>query len=304
MNTVRESFRIYFSLHEYKKAVAKMRSAQPSTTLGSAKMSAASTKLDRCDVGEVGRVLLSSSMLGYDSAITAARKQMLSNSGINTIKSVIAPANEVVSSPMVPVAVNPDGEGRRRRNKKKSKKKAASLSQADAPGSKQQSNENAAKLKDDIKHETERFMQLAGDDESVLRSHLDKLREQNRLLQVGTWRTLAAGSDKRPNLWTGLNDREYDSDSTSTTTTTTTAAIAVEELLLSKRANAAQMYLKGREQEKVLLEAREAITRAASLCQILADPKEPGALERRDVLIRAFRAITTDFSRLPEVDEK
>jgi hypothetical protein len=255
--------------------------------------------LGRFDVGEVGRVLLSSTMLGYDSALVAARKQMLTNNvNKNTIQG--ASSSEAVSSPTT-IASSPDGEARRRRNKKKAKKKAS------AQGLGIAMSENVAKLKDEIKTETDRFVQLAGSDETVLRAHLEKLKDQNRTLQIETWRSLTApvplGDDARgPMPWVNLKETEYDSDSTSTTTTTTTTV--VEELMLSRRPNAAKMYLKGREQEKVLSQAREAITRAANLCQFLADPKEPGALERRDVLIRAFRAITTDFSKLPDVDEK
>ena len=183
------------------------------------------------------------------------------------------------------------------KKKKKKKKKKNSIDKS-----------NHEKIRDEILLETERFFQLTGDQELNLKLHLERLRAVNRSLEFERWKNLplstassssilmrdALSSSNLSPRWLSPKESEYDSDSGSATTSTT------DEIPYS---TAASLFLKGRAQERVLSQAREAISRAANLCQILADPKQPGSIERRDVLIRAFRAITTDVTDMKPFPE-
>jgi hypothetical protein len=242
-------------------------------------------------VGEVGRVLLSSTMLGYDSAVQGARKHVLQQLAVP----VEAPKpGTVVQQQQLGEATE---QAKKKRNKKRNKKKANGP--AGSPGNESADAAVIRKLQEEIRTETERLITLAGSQEAILQSELERLRSENKMLSLGSWRDLLP-TENSPGVQSG-----YDSDSTSTTTTTT--ANEANEALQSQGKppiTAATRYLQGRAQEKVLSQAREAISRAANLCQFLADPKQPGSLERRDVLIRAFRAITIDHNtRLEDVDE-
>jgi len=217
-------------------------------------------------VGEVGRVLLSSSMLGYDAALNAAKRHVLVE---QKLKAQLAPLleNEVVE----------EQEAKSSSKKKKRKKKSkASHDKSDVE-----------KLQNEIRMESEKFIKLAADKQSLLVMQLERLRAQNRSLEFDGVNSSAlnnASVTSAAPRWLTPKESGYDSDSASVSTTATDDVIA----------SAASRYLKGRAQEKVLSQARDAISRAANLCQLLADPKQPGSTERRDVLIRAFRAITTD----------
>ena len=48
---------------------------------------------------------------------------------------------------------------------------------------------------------------------------------------------------------------------------------------------------RGSAQTRMLLETRDAISRVSNFCQAVADPDEPGARERRELLLRASRVI-------------
>jgi len=253
-------------------------------------------RVQRSNVGEVGRVLLSSTMLGYDAAVQAARRHVMEDKAEKP--------SSATESPPVAVVVGGGEEGDQTKRKKKKKKKggakaaAAMLASAVEKGG---GKSELEKIRDEIMLETERFFQLAGDREPLLQLQLERLRAQNRSMEFDAWRAfnhaLALGHSSTSlnpaaaPRWLTPKDSGYDSDSTSTTTSATPDEVG--------RGLAASLFLKGRAQERVLSQAREAISRAANLCQILADPKQPGSLERRDVLIRAFRAITTDVSAPP-----
>lgn len=219
----------------------------------------------RYHVGEVGRVLLSSTMLGNDAALAAARRHMFE---VPVPVALAPPSEEVMSS---------DSEMPKRKNKKKSKKKPAS------------NKTTLASLHHDIRSETEKFITACGENEEMLSAQLDHLRAITRFNGKNPDNSSHSSPSSR---WFTPKESGYDSDSTSTTTTD----INPVEDLLGKNVSSASRYLKGRAQEKLLSQARAAISRAANLCQLLADPEQPGALERRELLIRAFRAIETGES--------
>jgi hypothetical protein len=279
----------------------------------------------RLDVGEVGRVLLSSTMLGYDAALNAAKRHVFENQQTSaTSSSNISVTNSTYRPPTLQKQqqeqqqqseqeYNSDKSTSSHKKKKKKKKSASNNNGVD--GTLTQAKEVKSKLeetRDEIRLQTERFFQLAGENEALLVTQLEKLKSQNRALEFDAWKaqTLSSLSHGGPTVsssasprWVTPKESGYDSDSTTTSITTTTSATAnTPDIEIVGRGVAASMLLKGRAQERVLSQAREAISRAANLCQILADPKQPGSLERRDVLIRAFRAITTDVSTASDRD--
>lgn len=229
------------------------------------------------DVGEVGRVLLSVTMCGVD------------EDGHNAAKRVLfVHAPSMIELP----TTTPPNETKRKKKHKKKKTQSALLQQQPEPFP--PTDDQA--LQDLLRLEIEKFLDLAGEREFIVYNVLDRLKAQNAALERlradssggdGPFfpQAAAASSSKR---WVTPRESGYHSDSESVSTTATQDDAQTSPV----KTSTASLYLRGRAQERVLLQARDAISRAATLCQVLNDPRNPGSLERKDDLIRAFRAIT------------
>lgn len=173
------------------------------------------------------------------------------------------------------------------KKKKKSKKQRNPVPEPFPAGANQA-------LQDSLRLEVERFLDLAGEREFIVANALERLKSQNdaleRLRAVDGIEKIPSGTASK--RWITPKESGYHSDSESVSTTATQE----ERVSSDKATTTASLFLRGRAQERVLLQARDAISRAATLCQILNDPQNPGSSERKDVLIRAFRAITMDMS--------
>ena len=190
------------------------------------------------------------------------------------------------SFPALLSAIAEESSPKKNKKKKKSKRK----------------NEHVSKLRDQLRQETERFLQLAENDATAIESELQRLSQLNlelanrvsdntnltgKQLEDATppppespsaVRQFGPGPLKSHQRWITPKESGYESDST--TADDEGPSISYSE----------PPMLKGRAQTRVLLETRNALSRAA-MCQVFTDPALPGAVERRDALLRALTTL-------------
>ena len=305
-------------------------------------------------VSEMGRVLLSCTMLGSSASVDATRRHF---ERLEVTKSVAAAAPPPATAPAprqpgagldaVPVPLGDGSEATRlaasaaaasRRHRKKKGRKARSHADGSAttplptslsaasqsvptptpsePSKPPASNfvespafASAESLRTAIREETQRLLELAGDDVLVLQMaagriklHVQKLEAMraskfgrqsgqgmstSRLVDGKLSVGAQATSSRR---WLTPHESGYESDS-SFTSASTSLTDAVPLASYVNPAQAGLRLLRGSAQIKLLSATQDALSRCSTLCQALADPEAPGAAERRELLQRALRTL-------------
>jgi len=159
---------------------------------------------------------------------------------------------------------------------KKPKKKKRTKRRSEAVG----------KLREQLRQETERLIGLAGDNAAALESELARLVSLNDALDRKQSPSVApppaAAAAAAPQVavkhphqrWITPSLSGYESDSTT-----------ADDDYASLGEN--PHILKGRAQTRVLIETKNALSRAAQ-CQVFTDPAVVGSEERREALLRAM----------------
>jgi len=163
---------------------------------------------------------------------------------------------------------------------KKAKKKRPKSKSAKRP-------EAVTRLREQVRKELERMLELAHDDETLLESELSRLALVNADLSRRKPAVVAAaqaamaaetappGRQRSHQRWITPRQSGYESDSTTADDDSVLPSLLPTEVVT------------GKAQERVLRATRLALSRAA-MCEVFTDP---GATDRREALLRALTTL-------------